>query len=73
MAWDTRRDLATCFAWKRVGVGFSSFASKLERSNGGWCTWHYHKSHVEMKPKTDGLMRRAASDSSTPTLLFSLN
>jgi hypothetical protein len=27
-AWDTSRDLAACFAWKRVGLGFPSFASK---------------------------------------------
>jgi hypothetical protein len=26
---DTRRDLATCFTWKQVGLGFSNFASKL--------------------------------------------
>jgi hypothetical protein len=24
--WDTRRDLATCFAWKQVGLGFPSLA-----------------------------------------------
>jgi hypothetical protein len=37
-----------------------------------WCMWHYHRGHVEMKSKTDGLMLRATSNSSTPTLLFSL-
>jgi hypothetical protein len=26
---DTRRDLAACFAWKEVSLGFSSFISKL--------------------------------------------
>jgi hypothetical protein len=26
---DTRRDLATCFTLKQVGLGFPSFASKL--------------------------------------------
>jgi hypothetical protein len=26
---DTCRDLATCFTWKQVGLGFSNFASKL--------------------------------------------
>jgi hypothetical protein len=27
--WDTRLDLATCFTWKQVGLGFSSLASGL--------------------------------------------
>jgi hypothetical protein len=31
-AWDTCRDLATCFAWKQVGVGFPSLASRLAES-----------------------------------------
>jgi hypothetical protein len=26
LAWDMRRDLAACFAWKRVWLGFSSLA-----------------------------------------------
>jgi hypothetical protein len=26
---DTRRDLAACFAWKEVALGFSSLSSKL--------------------------------------------
>jgi hypothetical protein len=29
MAWDTRRDLAAYFTWKRVGLGFPSVASRL--------------------------------------------
>jgi hypothetical protein len=29
MARDTRRDLVACFTWKRVRLGFPSFASKL--------------------------------------------
>jgi hypothetical protein len=29
MARDTCRDLAACFAWKQVGLGFPCFASKL--------------------------------------------
>jgi hypothetical protein len=29
MAWDTRRDLAACFMWKHVWLGFSSLASRL--------------------------------------------
>jgi hypothetical protein len=27
--WDTRRDIAACFTWKQVGLGFSSLASRL--------------------------------------------
>jgi hypothetical protein len=27
--WDTCRDLATCFTWKQVTLGFSSLASRL--------------------------------------------
>jgi hypothetical protein len=27
IVWDTRRDLAACFAWKRVWLGFPSLAS----------------------------------------------
>jgi hypothetical protein len=30
-AWDTRQDLVVCFAWKQVGLGFLSFASKLAK------------------------------------------
>jgi hypothetical protein len=29
MAWDTRRDLAACFVWKQVRLGFPSLASRL--------------------------------------------
>jgi hypothetical protein len=29
MAWDVRRDLAACFTWKQVELGFSSLASRL--------------------------------------------
>jgi hypothetical protein len=28
-AWDTRRNLVTCFTWKQVELGFSSLASRL--------------------------------------------
>jgi hypothetical protein len=28
-AWNTRRDLAACFTWKPIGLGFSSLASRL--------------------------------------------
>jgi hypothetical protein len=27
--WGTRRDLAACFMWKQVGLGFPSLASRL--------------------------------------------
>jgi hypothetical protein len=72
MARDTHRDLAACFLWKRVGLGFLSLASRLVEAQRGWCTWHHLEVHVEMNSKTDGSMRRAVSDSSIPTLLFSL-
>jgi hypothetical protein len=29
MAWDMCRDLAACFNWKQVALGFSSLSSKL--------------------------------------------
>jgi hypothetical protein len=29
MAWDTHRDLAACFTWKQVALGFPSLASRL--------------------------------------------
>jgi hypothetical protein len=32
--------------------------------------WHHHGSHVEVKLKMDGSMRRAALDPAIPTLLF---
>jgi hypothetical protein len=28
-AWGTHRDLAACFVWKQVGLGFLSLASRL--------------------------------------------
>jgi hypothetical protein len=31
MVWDTHRDLAACFAWKRDGLEFPSFDSKLAK------------------------------------------
>jgi hypothetical protein len=40
------------------------------RSDDGWCTWHHHRDCVKMNLKTDGSMRRATSDFSTPTLPF---
>jgi hypothetical protein len=69
---DTRRDLAACFVWKQVVLGFPSLVSRLVEVRRGWCTWHHCGGRVEMKLKIDGLMRRVTSDSSTPTLPFSL-
>jgi hypothetical protein len=31
-AWDTRQDLAACFVWKQVGLGFPSLASRLSEA-----------------------------------------
>jgi hypothetical protein len=28
-AWDTHRDLVSCFVWKHVGLGFPSLATRL--------------------------------------------
>jgi hypothetical protein len=38
MAWDTRRDLAACFVWKQVGLGFPSLASRLAEAR--WWVVH---------------------------------
>jgi hypothetical protein len=48
MAWDTRRDLVACFAWKQVGLGFPSLASRLEEARCGLCTWHHNGGRVEL-------------------------
>jgi hypothetical protein len=55
-------DLAACFTWPQ----------DWRRHNDCWCTWHHCRGCFEWKPKMDGSMRRAASDSSTPTLPLSL-
>jgi hypothetical protein len=62
------RDLAACFAWKRVGLGFSSLTSRLAEARCGWCMWHYREDRMDMKSKTDGSMRWAVLVSSIPTL-----
>jgi hypothetical protein len=49
MVRDTHWDLAACFAWKRVGLGFPSLASRLSEVWRKWCTWHHRGGHVEMK------------------------
>jgi hypothetical protein len=56
MVRDTHQDLAVCFAWKQVRLGFSCLASRLVDARHGWCMWHHHGGHVEMKLKTDGSM-----------------
>jgi hypothetical protein len=63
-AWDTRRDLAACFTWKQVGLGFSNLASRLVEAQHRWCTWHHRRGCVELKLKTDGSMRQVTSDPS---------
>jgi hypothetical protein len=70
--WGTRRDLGACFAWKQVGLGFSSLASRLLDAQHGWCTWHHYGGYVEVKLKTYGSIRWAISDPTTFSLLFSL-
>jgi hypothetical protein len=57
MAWDTRRNPATCFGWKQVGLGFLSLTSRLVEGRYGWCTWHHNEGCVELKLKTGGSMR----------------
>jgi hypothetical protein len=46
---DTHRDLAACFTWKRVRVGFPSFASKLANER-------RRVVHMDVKQKMVGLM-----------------
>jgi hypothetical protein len=72
MAWDTCRDLAACFAWKQVGLGFPSLSSRLVEARHGWCMWYHRGGCVKLKLKTNGSMRWTALDPCTPTLLFSL-
>jgi hypothetical protein len=35
MTWGIHRDLAACFAWKQVGLGFFSLASRLAEAQHG--------------------------------------
>jgi hypothetical protein len=49
----TRRDLAACFAWKQVGLGFPSLTSRLVQARRRWCMWHQCGGCVELKLKTD--------------------
>jgi hypothetical protein len=52
----TRQDLAACFVWKQVGLGYPSLTSRLVEARRGCCTWHHHRGWVELKLKTDELM-----------------
>jgi hypothetical protein len=49
-AQDTRWALTTCFTWKRVMLGFSSLASRLDEARHGWCTWYHRGGHVYNTP-----------------------
>jgi hypothetical protein len=69
---DTRRDLAACFVWKHVGLGFPSLPQNWQRRNGRWCTWHHRGGRMRIRLKTNGLMWWATSDPTTLTLLFSM-
>jgi hypothetical protein len=68
----TRWDLAACFTWKQVGLGFFSLASRLVEARRGWCMWHNNRDCVDVKLKMDGSIRRVTSDPATLTLLFLL-
>jgi hypothetical protein len=51
MAGDTCQDLAACFAWKQVGLGFSSLASRLAEAQRQVVhmapSWRLRQSQVE--------------------------
>jgi hypothetical protein len=49
-----------------------NLASRLLEAWHGWCTWHHHGGRVQMKLKMDRSMQLVASDSSMPSLPFSL-
>jgi hypothetical protein len=53
----------------RLETSQARVSQSSPKTGGG--AWHHRGGRVEMKPKTDGSMQRAASDSSTLTLLFS--
>jgi hypothetical protein len=48
------RDLAACFRWKQVELGFFSLPQNWQRRNGGWCMWHHRGGHVEIKMTRTG-------------------
>jgi hypothetical protein len=51
MVWDTRRDLAACFTWKQVMLGFTSLTSRLAEAQ-RWVmhvapSWRFRQDQVE--------------------------
>jgi hypothetical protein len=54
--WGTRQDLAACFTWKQVGLGFSYLAPTQVEAWHGWCTWQHREGCVGIKLKMDGSM-----------------
>jgi hypothetical protein len=67
------QDLAACFAWKQVGLEFSSLTSRGVEARCGWCTWHHRECYVEVKRKTVGSMASGAAQrkSDQTTLILS--
>jgi hypothetical protein len=53
---DTRQDLAACFGWKQVVLGFPNLALKLAKLRHGWCMWHHRGGRVEVKLKMNKSM-----------------
>jgi hypothetical protein len=60
MARGTHQDLSACFAWKQIGLGFSSLARRLVEVGRRWCTCHHHGGCVEVKQKTVDSMASGA-------------
>jgi hypothetical protein len=54
---DTRRDLAACFRWNQVALGFSNLPPNRRRRDDEWCTWHHRGGGIGVNSKTDGSMR----------------
>jgi hypothetical protein len=69
---DMRRDLAACFTWKQVWLGFPSLARRMAEERQRVVHVTHHGGCVGGKLKTDGLMRRAVPDPATLTLSFSM-
>jgi hypothetical protein len=60
-ALDRRRDLAACFTWKQVELGFPSLTSRLAEAQRRWCMWHHRGGRVDMKQKMAGPMASGAT------------
>jgi hypothetical protein len=43
----THWDLADCFTWKQVGLGFPSLTLRLVEAWCGWCRW-YHRMNIAL-------------------------